>query len=60
MTITQIIAAAAQYGPRYVGGIPGIDRDIAKIADAAGNSTGTFLADLEELFPAEFEAAIEG
>jgi hypothetical protein len=59
MTISQIIAAAAKFGPRYVGGLPNIDRTIAALADAAGNSTGTFLADLEDAFPTEFAEATE-
>lgn len=60
MDISQIIAAAVKFGPRYVGGLPNINRTIAALADAAGSNTGIFLADLEDAFPAEFAAAIEG
>jgi hypothetical protein len=57
---TEIIATAINYGPRTVAGMTKFPLDIRNMADAAKGNMGTFLADLEESFPAEFEAALEG
>lgn len=53
MTIEALVAAAIEFGPAYVGGLPNIDRNAAEAADRARNNVGTFLADMEEMFPVE-------
>jgi hypothetical protein len=59
MTLNEIIATAINYGTRTVGGMTKFPLEIRNMADAAKGNVGTFLADLEDAFPAEFAAATE-